>query len=98
GQVHGHAAATAAFSVAATPAADPFDDVSPTGPFPGSFGPSNAIELFSSDGPRRVFFNADGSAITPGNFSSTGGKVLREPDFTAADGGATTLPGRSGLN
>ena len=98
GQVHGHSAAAAAFSVAATPAAQPFDNNSPIGPFPGSFGPTNAVELFSSDGPRRVFFNADGSAITPGNFSSTGGAIRNKPDITAADGVTTTLPSDSGLN
>jgi hypothetical protein len=40
-----------------------------------------------------VFFNADSSAITPGNFSSTGGLVFQKPDFTAADGVACAAPG-----
>jgi subtilisin family serine protease len=39
-----------------------------------------------------VFFNADGSAITPGNFLSTGGTVRQKPDITAADGVATSFP------
>ncbi len=33
-----------------------------------------------------MFFHPDGIAITPNNFSSTGGKLLAKPDFTAADG------------
>jgi subtilisin family serine protease len=40
-----------------------------------------------------MFYNPDGSAITPGNFSSSGGRVLQKPDFTAADGVTTTPPG-----
>jgi subtilisin family serine protease len=44
-----------------------------------------------------MFFNADGSPITPGNFSSTGGRVFEKPDITAADGVTTSLP-RGGLN
>ncbi len=87
GSVRGHNAAGApnAFSVAATRAASP-----PT-PFAG--GIVNPVETFSSDGPRRVFFNVDGSPITPGNFSATGGAILQKPDITAADGVSTTVPG-----
>jgi hypothetical protein len=47
---------------------------------------------------RRIFFNPDGTAITPGNFTSTGGTVLQKPDIAAADGVVTTLPANSGLN
>ncbi len=87
GSVRGHNASGAnnAFSVAAvrvsTPPA-PFDTFS-----------SNEVEPFSSDGPRRMFFHPDGSAITPGDFSSTGGVVLEKPDLTAANGVATSVPG-----
>ncbi|HKD12156.1 MAG TPA: S8 family serine peptidase, partial [Thermoanaerobaculia bacterium] len=100
GQTHGHSAAVNAFSVAATPAADAFGPGSPTGPFPGSFVASDKSELFTSDGPRRVFFNANGTAITPGNvlFGTNGGAVRNKPDITAADGVSTTLPSGSGLN
>ncbi len=42
-------------------------------------------ETFTSDGPRRIFFLEDGTAITPGNFSSTGGLLRQKPDITAAD-------------
>lgn len=86
GSTHGHNASGAvnAFSVAATSAA--------TG-LPFSGGGANPVETFSSDGPRRIFFHPDGSAITPGNFSSTGGTVLQKPDITAADNVTTTVPG-----
>ncbi len=58
-----------------------------------SFTGSETLEDFTSDGPRRIFYNPDGSAITPGNFSSTGGRVRLKPDITAADGVATATPG-----
>lgn len=95
GCIRGHNACDAAnsFTVAATPAATAFGVGYPTGPYPSAFNSSDQVELFSSDGPRRMFYNLDGSAITPGNFSSTGGKVLCKPDFTAADGVTTTPPG-----
>lgn len=76
GQSGGHNSAIAAFSVAAVSA------LNRTTPFTTS----NKIETFSSDGLRRVFFEADGTPITPGNFSSTGGEVRSKPDITAADG------------
>jgi hypothetical protein len=100
GQTHGHSAALGVgiYSVAAAPAAAPFGPGSPTGPFPNPFSASNSFELFTSDGPRRIFFNADGTPVTPGNFSSTGGTVRNKPDITAADGVSTTLPENSGLN
>ena len=100
GQTHGHATAADAFGVAATPAAAPFDISTPVGPFPNAFNATNQVEDFSSDGPRRVFFNADGSAITPGNllFGSNGGTVRNKPDLTAADGVSTSLPSGKGLN
>jgi uncharacterized repeat protein (TIGR01451 family) len=78
GTTKGHSIAAGAFSVGATPAAAP-------GPFPAAHSATNVTETFSSDGPRRIFFNADGTAITPGNFSSTGGLVRQKPDITAAD-------------
>ena len=59
----------------------------------GVFDGSELVETFSSDGPRRIFFEADGTAITAGNFSSTGGRVLQKPDLTAADGVSTSTPG-----
>src|SRR5262249_98064 len=82
---HNASGASKAFCVAASRVP------SPAAPFVG--GIANPVETFSSDGPRRVFFNPDGTPITAGNFSSTGGKVLQKPDITAADGVNTTLPG-----
>ncbi|MEO6235550.1 MAG: FG-GAP-like repeat-containing protein, partial [Vicinamibacterales bacterium] len=87
----GHAATSAplSFGVAATPAG---------AAYPSPFGPGNVVESFSSDGPRRYFFNSNGTARTPGNFSSTGGTQLDKPDLTAADGvfvtGAGDFPGQ----
>ena len=94
GQTHGHSAATDAFSVAATPAAAPSQAPTTPGPFPGAFSGTNQVEVFTSDGPRRVFFNANGTPITPGNFlfGTNGGTVRSKPDITAADGVGTTLP------
>ncbi|MET0236409.1 MAG: S8 family serine peptidase [Kibdelosporangium sp.] len=99
GEIFGHAAAKDAYAVAAAPAADPLpfdlepgDPPNPKGPFPGSFTGSAKVERFTSDGPRRIIYNADGTAITPGNVSSTGGVVRQKPDITAADGVTTTVP------
>ena len=71
GQTHGHSSTTAPFSfgVAATPA---------QGPFPNPFSAANVVETFSSDGPRRILYNGNGTAITPGNVSSTGGVVTEQ--------------------
>ena len=65
----------------------------PSGPYPNAFSASQQSEVFTSDGPRRVFYNPDGSPITPGNLTSTGGAVRTKPDITAADGVTTTVPG-----
>jgi subtilisin family serine protease len=95
GCIRGHNACDApnSFTVAATPALSAFASGDPTGPYPYPFNSSDVVEYFSADGPRRMFYNPDGSAITPGNFSSSGGRVLQKPDFTAADGVTTTPPG-----
>jgi hypothetical protein len=92
GSVRGHNASGApnAFSVAAIQAPDP----------PAEFvaGTNVPVEVFSSDGPRRMFYRPDGTPHTPGVFSSQGGIVLNKPDITAADGVSTTLPLNGGLN
>lgn len=87
GATKGHSAAAAAFSVAAVDAATSYPN-----PFTG--GLQNPVETFSADGPRRIFFDADGTPITPGNFSSTGGMVRQKPDIAAADGVQTLVFGR----
>ncbi|BCY13966.1 hypothetical protein L3i22_090540 [Actinoplanes sp. L3-i22] len=99
GITRGHSAAVGAFSVAAAPAAAPLpfdledgDPPNPAGPYPNVFTKQTKPERFTSDGPRRVFFNADGTPLTPGNFSSTGGSVRNKPEITAADGVLTSIP------
>ncbi len=84
GVTKGHSAATNAYSVGAVDIATAYPN-----PFTGSF--ANPVETFSSDGPRHVFFNADGTAITPGNYSSSGGAFRQKPDLAAADGVSTSL-------
>jgi hypothetical protein len=87
GTTYGHSHAANAFSVAATPA---------VGPFPNPHSTANVTETFSSDGPRRIFFQANGTEYTPGDFSSTGGIVRQKPDITAADGVQVTGVGGFG--
>jgi subtilisin-like proprotein convertase family protein len=93
GVTFGHSAARGAFSVAAAPAKDPLpfdlepgDPANPTGPFPNAYDANSKLERFSSDGPRKVFFEADGTAIP-------GGEVRQKPDITAADGVRTSVDG-----
>jgi hypothetical protein len=86
GQIGGHPAAENAFAVAAVNVA-----TAGGGAFTG--GSANPVENYSSDGLRRIFFNADGTAITPGDFSSTGGRVVQKPDIAAADCVTTATPG-----
>ncbi|MCA1613938.1 MAG: S8 family serine peptidase [Acidobacteria bacterium] len=86
GQARGHAATSGGYAVAATPA---------VGPFPGTHSAANAVETFSSDGLRRLFYQGDGAEITPGDRTATGGAVKQKPEITAADGVATTVPGFS---
>ena len=83
GATFGHNAAASALTVAATPAQSTI------------FTSGNQVpEWYSSDGPRRVFYNSDGTEITPGNdlFSTNGGTTLSKVDFTAADCGQTAVP------
>ena len=88
GQTSGHATARGAFGVAAV---DWWE--TRTGASPNPFDGTEPVETFSSDGPRRVHYESDGSQITPGNFSSTGGELRQKPDITAADGVSTATPG-----
>jgi Subtilase family len=96
GNTYGHNAGASTITVAATDAR-----ATAGGAFVG--GASNPVETFSSDGPRRIFYNPSGSAITPGNvlFATNGGTVLQKPDITAGDcvttgtAGFTTFCGTS---
>jgi len=88
GQTKGHSAAAAAFSVAAV-------DVFRASGQAFTGGAENPVEAFSSDGPRRMYFSADGGLLNPGQPSllGNGGIVRLKPDFAAADGVATATPG-----
>ncbi len=88
GAVVGHNGGEGTISVAAA-------NVSTAGGGAFTGGATNPVATYSSDGPRRMFFNPDGSAITPGNvlFGTNGGRELLKPDVTAADCVTTTTPG-----
>jgi subtilisin-like proprotein convertase family protein len=93
GTTFGHSAARDAFSTAAAPAKDPLpfdletgDPDNPAGPFPNAYDATSQLERFTSDGPRKVFFEADGTPIP-------GGEVRQKPDLTAADGVRTSVDG-----
>jgi subtilisin-like proprotein convertase family protein len=87
GQTHGHGSVAKAFSVAAVDVA-----TAKGGPFVG--GPTEPVETFSSDGPRRIFLNIDGSAVNGKVLFANGGGVnRRKPDLAAADGVQVTTPG-----
>jgi hypothetical protein len=90
GQTHGHSAVADAFSVAAASA---------EAVYPSAFSGTSQAETFTSDGPRRIFYQPNGTAITPGNLliGTNGGTVRNKPDITGADGVSTTLPS-GGLN
>lgn len=59
-----------------------------------SFRSGIPIDDYSSDGPRRMFYTADGTELTPGNLTSTGGILLMKPDFAAADCVTTSVAPR----
>jgi hypothetical protein len=92
GETYGHSAALGAISVAAVNVA-----TAGGGEFTG--GAANPIEVFSSDGPRRIFFEANGDPV-PATFTATlthkgipTGVVRQKPDVAAADGVSTATPG-----
>ena len=87
GNTLGHFAAENGIGVAAVDARDAGGA--------GVFDGTESVETYSSDGPRRVFFEADGTAVTAGDFSSTGGKLLQKPDLAAATCVSTATPGFS---
>ena len=86
GSTFGHNAAKNTLTVAAA-----YWNSSKNGTHP--FTSADVIEPFSSDGQRRIFFEPDGTPITPGNFSSIGGSLLQKPELTAADGADSKTPG-----
>ena len=90
GSTYGHNAASTALSVAAVDVA-----TASGGRFVG--GSTNPVEYYSSDGPRRLFYFPNGTAITPGNllFGTGGGTTLSKVDLAAADDVSTSTPGYS---
>ena len=88
GSLFGHSAAENAVSVAAV-------GVQGAGGTGGVFDGTESVRTSNSDGPRRIFFEPDGTPITPGDFSSTGGDLLQKPDLAAATCVRTTTPGFS---
>lgn len=90
GSTFGHNGAQNTLSMAAVGWA-----IAKTGTKPFVGGAANPIEIFSSDGPRKIFYNPNGTAITPGNvlFGTNGGTTFQKPDYTAADGAFSKTPG-----
>ena len=88
GNLYGHSAAENAVSVAMV-------DVRTAAGSGNVFNGNESVRTGNSDGPRRIFFEPDGTAITAGNFSSTGGELLQKPDLTAATCVSTATPGFS---
>jgi len=91
GTTHGHSTVTGVggYGIAATPV---------SAAFPHAFNSGDVVETFSSDGPRHIFFAANGAPLTvgQGNLLSGGGVVLQKPDLTAADGVSVTGVGGFG--
>jgi subtilisin family serine protease len=89
GSTFGHNAASSTITMAAT-----YWNSGRAGTKPFT-GFANPIEPFSSDGPRKIFYQPDGTPITPGNylFGTNGGTTLAKPDATAADGVNAKTPG-----
>jgi hypothetical protein len=90
GATYGHNAGLNTVSTAAT-----YWNSAHTGTRPFVGGAANPTEVFSSDGPRKIFYNPVGAAITPGNvlFGTNGGTTLLKPDVAAADGVSTKTLG-----
>ena len=86
--------------MAAAPAHDPLpfdlepgDPPNPSGPFPNAFTPPRRPSGSPPTARAGCSTRPDGTPITPGNFSSTGGEVRQKPDITAADGVLTRVDG-----
>jgi hypothetical protein len=90
GGTYGHNAGLNTVSTAAT-----YWNSAHTGTKPFVGGAANPTEVFSSDGPRKIFYTPNGTEITPGNvlFGTNGGTTLAKPDVAAADGVSTKTPG-----
>ena len=85
GATYGHAAAKDAIGVAAV-------DVDLTGGS-AAFGGAEAVEHFSSDGPRRIFYQLSGVPNVTAGASAMDGHLREKPDVAAANRVATATPG-----
>jgi hypothetical protein len=65
-------------------------------PAAGAFAGNATIASRSSDGPRRIFYEPDGTPITRGNYLKTGGREIKKPDLAAAACAKTMWPGTDG--
>ena len=96
GNTYGHPAAENAVGVGQV-------DVRDAGGAGGVFDGTESVRTSSSDGPRRVFFQPDGTPITAGDSTTTGGQEFQEfqelskPDLAAAGCVSTATPGFSRL-
>ena len=79
GSTFGHVATENAVTVAAV-------GIRQSGSYAPAYDGTESVRWHSAGGPRRIFYQADGTPITPGNFSSSGGKLLQKPDIAASDG------------
>lgn len=87
GQTIGHAATAKCICVASS------DSSAAVAISPFTFTTNSPTEDSSSDGPHKMFYNPDGTPITPGNFLASGGLTIQSPAITGGDGGATSVPG-----
>jgi hypothetical protein len=87
GHISGHTAALGALSIAAVNAG------SANGPG-GTFDGTEQVENYSSDGPRRIFYAADGTPFQPASSppDELSGQPRAKPDLTAADCVDTSTP------
>ncbi len=83
GSTFGHSAAETVETVAAA-----------NMPASGAFTAAATIADRSSDGPRRIFYKPDGTAVTPGSYLKVtdGGRELKKPDLAAAACATTVWP------
>ncbi len=93
GGTWGHNSTAGGFGVAAVDSA-----VAAGGEFIA--GPTTQVEVFSSDGPRRIFYDRNNNPIDEDavTFAEGGGELRNKPDIAGADGVSTTLPSFTGLN
>ncbi len=95
GQIFGHPAAEGALAVGAV-------DIASAGGGPFTGGATNPIEFFSSDGPRRIFFETDGSPVATAGVTAgatAGGAAgerplgtIANPKYKVTDGTPAPVP------